>query len=259
MDNVKIVFFDMDGTLVDPATRLISDKTFETLRALHRRGYLVCIATGRPTASLPDFGDLHIDAFITFNGSLCYAGDKILHSSPFSREDVKQVLENAATLGRPVSVATRSRLAANGIDKDLSDYYGVVNRVLTVAEDFDHAVQEDIYQIMLGAYPEEYDVIVRNTKAVKLALSWERAVDVIPSYSGKGASISKILDHFALDASQAMAFGDSYNDIEMLQYVGKGIAMGNAPEAVKEIADDVCGHVSKEGIYFYCLEHGMLG
>ena len=55
-----------------------------------------------------------------------------------------------------------------------------------------------------------------------------------------------------------MAFGDSYNDIEMLQAVGTGVAMGNAPAQLKEIADDVCGRVSEDGIYRYCIEHGLI-
>ena len=55
-----------------------------------------------------------------------------------------------------------------------------------------------------------------------------------------------------------MAFGDGYNDQEMLQVVGTGVAMGNAPEPLKEIADDVCGPVSEDGIYHYCIRHGLI-
>ena len=55
-----------------------------------------------------------------------------------------------------------------------------------------------------------------------------------------------------------MAFGDGNNDIEMLKSVGHGVAMANASEEVKAIADDVCGDVAEDGIYYYCLEHGMI-
>ena len=99
---------------------------------------------------------------------------------------------------------------------------------------------------------------MQGVTGVKLAVSWERAADVIPIFSGKGTSIEKVLRHFHLDASQAMAFGDSYNDIEMLQAVGTGVAMGNAADRLKEIADDICGHVSEDGIYHYCLQHGLI-
>lgn len=258
MNTIKMIFFDVDGTLIDPATGQISAKTHEALKKLHENGFLLCVATGRPTASLPDFGDLHLDAFCAFNGSLCYTEEEIIHSTPISPEDVKQVLNNAAAIGRPVSVAVRDRLAANGMDKDLADYYGLAGLKLTVAEDFRQAAQEPVYQIMIGCRESDHRPIVQGTTGVKIAVSWDRAVDVIPVSSGKGKAIANILAHFHLDASQAMAFGDSYNDIEMLQTVGKGVAMGNAPEQLKCVADEVCGPVSQDGIFYYCTQNGLI-
>lgn len=258
MDPIKIIFFDVDGTLVDPATGCIPEKTYEALRRLREKGILLCVATGRAPAALPDFDGFAFDGFCTFNGSLCYAGDRVIHSNPIPAEDVAQVLENAAAIGRPVSVATRSRLAANGIDEDLRDYYRLAKLTLTVAEDFETACREDVYQIMLGCREEDHDAVCRGAEGVKIAVSWDRAVDVIPTSSGKGASIGKMLEYFGLDAAQAMAFGDSYNDMDMLQAVGNGVAMGNAPDKLKAIADDVCGPVSRDGIYHYCAARGLI-
>lgn len=258
MHPTKIIFFDIDGTLVDSATGCIPDKTYEALRRLRENGILLCIATGRSPYVIPDFGDFQFDAYCTFNGSLCYTENKVIHSTPLSPADVEKVLENATAIGRPVSVATRDRMAANGIDKDLTDYYLLANLTLTVADDFDSVRHGNVYQMMLGCRPSDHKAILQGTTGVKIAVSWERAADVIPASSGKGTSIAKILKHFNLDASQAMAFGDGYNDMEMLQVVGTGIAMGNAPAPLKEIADDVCGHVSEDGIYHYCLDHGLI-
>ncbi len=112
--------------------------------------------------------------------------------------------------------------------------------------------------MMLGCRQTDHDTILKGTTDAKIAVSWERAVDVIPASSGKGLSVAKILQYFNLDASQAMAFGDSYNDIEMLQAVGTGVAMGNAAEGLKKIADAICGSVSEDGIYYYCVENGLI-
>ena len=258
MSSVKIIFFDIDGTLLDPATGRISPKTEEALDRLKEKGILRCVVTGRPPASLPDFGDLHFDAMATFNGSYCCTDSQVIYSNPIDRADVTQVLANVAALGRPVSIALRHRLAANGYDRDLADYYRVAGLVLEPDGDFDEAVQEDIYQIMMGCRPEDYPALIQGTKSVKLAISWERAADVIPQSGGKGSAIRHILAYYGLDASQAMAFGDHHNDLEMLQAVGTGIAMGNATEALKAIADDVCLSVSQDGIYHYCLEKGLI-
>ena len=83
-------------------------------------------------------------------------------------------------------------------------------------------------------------------------------MDVIPATGGKGVSIQKMLNYFQLDASQSIAFGDSYNDMDMLRTVGTGVAMGNAPDPLKEIADYVCDPVEHDGIYYFCREHGLI-
>ena len=258
MNPIKIIFFDIDGTLVDHATGRISDKTHEVLRRLQEKGILLCIATGRSPVVIPNFGTFRFDAFCTFNGSLCYTENETIHSNSLSPKDVAKVLKNAASIGRPVSVATRDRMAANGIDEDLTDYYLLADLTLTVADDFDAVCQREVYQMMLGCRQTDHNTILKGTTDAKIAVSWERAVDVIPASSGKGLSVAKILQYFNLDASQAMAFGDSYNDIEMLQAVGTGVAMGNAAEGLKKIADAICGSVSEDGIYYYCVENGLI-
>lgn len=258
MADVKIIFYDIDGTLVDPATRCISDATVQTIEKLRKRGILQCIVTGRPRASLPDFGSLRFDAMATFNGSFCYTDKDVIYSNPIDPADVKILLQNAAKLGRPVSVAVKDRLAANGWDQDLSDYYLLSKLTLTVAEDFEDACKESIYQIMLGCREADHPAIIRGTSNVQLAISWDRAVDVIPKSGGKGVAIRRILDYFGLDPSEALAFGDGQNDMEALQAVGTGVAMGNAAPELKAVADEICDPVSQDGIYRYCLARGLI-
>ena len=258
MDSVKILFFDIDGTLVDPANGKIPASTREALTRLHQKGILLCIATGRPTASLPDLRGLHFDAFCTFNGSLCYTPEEVIHSHPIDPEDVQRVVENAAALGRPVSAAVKDRLVANGWDEDLAGYYQLAGLTLTVSDDFDAACRESVYQIMLGCREADHPAVIQGTKKADITFSWDRAADVIPAGSGKAQAIRKILSYFRLDASQALAFGDGYNDLEMLQTVGIGVAMGNASERLKAVADRICEPVSEDGIYRFCVEQGLI-
>lgn len=258
MNPVKIIFFDIDGTLVNPRTGQVSENTIFTLGRLQEQGVIICISTGRAPSEVPNFDPIKFDAFCTYNGSLCYTGSKVLHSNPIAPQDVARVIRNATGIGRPVSVATRHRLAANGLDPDLADYYRLAQLELTVAPDFDTACQEDVYQILIGCRKDEHAALIKGVNGVKIAISWDRAVDVIPSNSGKGTAIAKVLSYFGIDASQAMAFGDSQNDLEMLKAVGLGVAMGNATAEVKAVADDVCGPVYEDGIYHYCLSHVLI-
>lgn len=258
MKKIKIAFFDIDGTLIDLNTKKISEKMLETLVRLQEKGVILCLATGRSPMVLPRFKGVAFDAFLTFNGSYCYNFERTIFSNPIPSETVKQLLQNAAEIGRPVSIATKDRLAANGADQDLIDYFAIANLKVEAADDFDMVLQEDIYQIMMGCREPEYEQMMKDIRHAKIAAWWDRAVDIIPADGGKGKAIEKILEYYKLDPSEAIAFGDGNNDIEMLQSVGTGVAMANGSEQLKAVADDVCGHVAEDGIYYYCLEHGLM-
>ena len=258
MENIKIIFFDIDGTLLEIGKPHLSEKTREALCRLWERGIKLCIATGRSPTELPRFEGVQFDAWVTFNGSLCYTEKEIIFSNPIPKGDVERIIRNAGSIGRPVSVATRDGLYANGVDRDLADYYAIVHLKLEPAPDFADALKEDIYQLMLGCRAPEYASVLQDVEGAKIAAWWDRAADIIPSNGGKGVSVGKILEYFGLTPSQALAFGDGNNDLEMLQSVGTGVAMGNASEELKAVATAVCGSVAEDGIYHYCLEQGLI-
>ena len=156
MPQTKIVFFDIDGTLIDMQAKKITPKMLETLHRLQDRGIKICIATGRSPMVLPKIDGVAFDAYLTFNGSLCYDRKGVIFSNPIPHKDVVRFIQNAAALGRPVCVSTRDRLAANGTDTDLTDYFFIANEPVPVADDFDAVCAEDIYQLMLGCRPKDY-------------------------------------------------------------------------------------------------------
>lgn len=258
MNEVKIIFFDIDGTMIDMQKKVISEKMLETLRRLQNKGIKICMATGRGPVTLPRFEEIEFDAYLTFNGSYCYSGSDMIFSNPIPKADVRRIIENAAAIGRPVSLATKNRLAANGKDQDLIEYYGVIKLGVDTPDDFDAVADSEVYQIMSGGRKEEYNALLRNVSGARITAWWHRAVDIIPAVGGKGVGVGKILEYFGFDRAQALAFGDGNNDIEMLEAVGRGVAMENASEELKAVADEVCGHVAEDGIYHYCLENGLI-
>ena len=260
MGKIKIVFFDVDGTLLKFETLKLSEKTEEVLHRLQANGIKICVATGRPPVALPKFEGIEFDAYLTFNGSYCYTREgEVIFSNPIPKEDVKLLLRNADNLGKPVSIAVKSRITSNGTSPDLEEYYSFASQTLEISNDFYDLVENDeVFQVILACREPEYTDVLKDVKGAKITGWWEKAVDIIPVDGGKGRGIEKILEHFGFDKSEAMAFGDGGNDIEMLQTVGTGVAMGNASDKVKAIADDVCGDVAEDGVYHYCADHGLI-
>lgn len=257
MGKLKIAFFDIDGTLIDMKTKRMSQKVEEALIRLKENNVLLCLATGRAPNSIPQFENIEFDAFLTFNGSYCYTKRDIILKNTISANDVQQIIENASTINRPVSIASAVRTGANGKDQDLIDYFLISNQQVEVLEDFNALAAEDIYQIMLGCRTDEYEKILENVDGAKITAWWTRAADIIPANGGKGIGVQKILEYYNLEKDTAIAFGDGTNDIDMLELVGTGVAMGNATDDVKAVADAVCGRVDEDGIYSYCLEKNL--
>ena len=256
---IRIAFFDIDGTLLDFGSKSMTPRMEETLSRLHDAGVLLCIATGRAPLTLPLFAHSGFDLWMTFNGSYCFSKDEEIFSNPLPKEAIMRVVRNAASIGRPVSLATKDRFAANGLDSDLLDYYGISGFRLEVADDLMDIIESnDVYQLMMGCYPSEYDAVMDGVEGARIAAWWDRAVDIIPSDGGKGRALLHVLERYGIDPEEAIAFGDGDNDIEMLQAAGTGIAMGNASDALRASADDVCGTAADDGIYHYCHSHGLI-
>lgn len=259
MKKIKIIFFDIDGTLIDMKKKVISDKMLATLQALKKQNIKLCLATGRGPSALPQFAGVDFDAFLTFNGSYCFRPAEAIHAHPIPVGDIQQIIENAQALQRPLAIATKEKIIANGKEPDLIEYFDFAHQQVIVSDRFTATVaNEAIYQVMMGARQQEYAQILAGTTDAKITAWWDRAVDIIPATSGKGIGIQKILAYYQLTPEQALAFGDGNNDIEMLKTVGWGLAMGNASEELKAVADEVIGGVDVDGIYHYCLRQGLI-
>ena len=258
--DIKIAFFDVDGTLVDMEKKVITPAMIETLKHLKENGIILCMATGRGPYLVPSFPGIDFDVFLSYNSSYFYTKDEVIFSNPIPKEDVKAIVENASEIHRPVFLAGVEGGGANGCDKDLADYFAIAKSKVNVLDnfDFEKLMDKKVYQMMVGCYKEEYADILKDVDGARITAWWTRAADITPANGNKGVGVRKILDYYHLDKENAIAFGDGTNDIEMLEAVGTGVAMGNATDDVKAVADAICGHVAEDGIYHYCKEQGLI-
>ncbi len=127
MKDIKIIFFDIDGTLIAMDQDTISEKTLEALKRLQEKGVKLCLATGRGPMLVPHFEGVEFDAFLTYNGSYCYDHSGTLYSNCIPLKDIERIIKNADKMGKPVALATKDRMAANGKDQERIDYYAFGN------------------------------------------------------------------------------------------------------------------------------------
>lgn len=255
---IRIAFFDIDGTLLPLGKKELSPRTRYALQQLQKNGILLCMATGRSYVSIPHFEGIEFDVFLTFNGSYVRNKEGVIRKNPLDRKDARRILKNLKNMNRAAAISNEDLVVTNGTDKELAKYFAFGNAELVIAENFEELCKKDIYQIMCSCTKEEYDQILRGTGQTEITAWWEKAADIIPSNGGKGRAVQEVLEYYHFERGEAIAFGDGKNDITMLEKVGTGIAMGNAPDEVKKKADAICKSVDEDGVYFYCLENKLI-
>ncbi|MGE7217183.1 Cof-type HAD-IIB family hydrolase [Priestia koreensis] len=249
----KIAFFDVDGTLTDYKTGLISSETKQAIRALKEKGIEVVAATGRPLSMCEELKKLGIETFITANGGYVKHGEIIIHKVPMRSEVVKEVVAYAASKQHGLSFYTED-FAMNGVQNDT--ILSALGETLSLAEypRNTFTLEEEVYLLCLFADKEAVLDYERKFPQLTFRRWHPYIVNVLDEDVSKSLAIKKVLQHFGFTPSQAIAFGDGDNDIDMLQLAGFGVAMGNGSEQLKEAADFVTKTSEENGIPF-ALKH----
>jgi Cof subfamily protein (haloacid dehalogenase superfamily) len=246
---IKVVFFDIDGTLLH--NKQVPDSTRRGIELLQEAGILPVLCTGRSEYEVePLRQDLGIDYAITCNGAhIGYKGETI-HGTPFPRELLTHWWEQARTRdGHTLLLYGAQNMF---ISRDNCPYFLQARQEIGFLEPLKPVtVQEipDIYQCILFCEQEEDLPYLEDRSHLVSLHRWRTwAVDLNPQGVNKSVGIDKLLNHLGVAREATAAFGDGKNDIEMIQFVGRGIAMGNACPELLSCAPYVTRHIGEDGI-----------
>ena len=255
----KIVFFDIDDTLRVKKTGYIPESIKAVFKGVKEKGILTGIATGRGYYGVvEDIRDLEPDYFVTINGTYVInrKGEEI-YNQPLAREVTEAFVAWCKEIGiawgfagkdKPV-VSERSDL----IDDAMKPVYGLCD----VEPDFH--LSNDVYHMWTFAENDgELELPEELATHVRLVPWHEHSSDVVANGISKASGVEHVLEHENLKPVNAMMFGDGPNDMEIFDYVGLKVAMGNATPELKEKADYVTGTVEEDGIFNALEELGLV-
>ncbi|WP_431808681.1 Cof-type HAD-IIB family hydrolase [Lysinibacillus sphaericus] len=244
----KIVFFDVDGTLINYEDGCIESSTKNALHTLKNKGIRLVAATGRPLSMCQDLHKLGIDTFITANGAYVRHGDQIIYASPIAQTIVQSVKAFANDHQNSLSFFTE-QLSMNSVQHPAT--LKAMNETLSLRQYppvNKNILNEQVYLMCL--YVNEQVEKKYRTQFPNLKFErWHPMItNVLQEDVSKAIAVEAVLSYFNLHPKDAIAFGDGDNDIDMLKQVGYGIAMGNGSVALKNIADEVTMASNKGGI-----------
>ena len=274
----KIIFLDVDGTLVDYENNL-PDSAVEAIQRARENGHRVYICTGRSKAEVyPPLWDIGLDGMIGGNG--CYVedhGQTVMHQM-VPPELCRQVVDWLHQRGLEFYLECNSGLYASenfetaALDsiQRYSKRKGASGPV-TVRSVFPDMIfggelyREDLNKVsfLLSSYQDYLDAKAAfpELKAGTWGGKDEEALfgDLGVKDIDKAVAVRALVDHLGADIKDTIAFGDAKVDIPMLECCGYGVAMGNGGAEIRAAADLVAGAVEDDGLYQAFEQLGLLG
>jgi Cof subfamily protein (haloacid dehalogenase superfamily) len=246
---IKAIFLDIDGTMVSFNSHCVPENTRKVLRDARKRGVKVFVATGRHRSDINNLGDLEFDGYITLNGGFCFVGDIVIFKKPVPSEDVEAFIRYGEEVEHvPCFFVEAERVSADMENEYVTAMMKLVKfepRPIVPAREF---INKEIFQ-MTAFFPVEREAEIMKLLPGCTATRWYPTfTDIVARGVDKSVGLEKIGAYFGFGVDEMMAFGDGGNDISMIEYAGKGVAMGNAGEEVKRVADYVTTSVDDDGV-----------
>lgn len=262
-DDIQLLVLDIDGTIAGESNQ-IREPVKQAIKAVQAKGVKVAIATGRMYCSALRFHqDIGSDLpLLAYQGALIKdpATEKIIRHLPISKEMALRLLDyfEQPELRSLLSVHfyINDRLYVREITRETKIYAERSNIEAIAVGDLRNALTSEPTKVL--ALSDDTDVIERLMGTLRqqytpaelyLTTSVATFFEATNPWVNKGTAVRYLAEEIlGLQASNVMAVGDNFNDVEMLEYAGIGVAMGNGPAEVQAIAHWVAPSVEEDGV-----------
>lgn len=275
---IKVIIMDVDGTLFNNE-KTISPKIKEALLKAQEAGSILVLASGRPTTGLYDIAkdldmEKHHGLLVSYNGSKvtdCETGE-VLFNEAMTPEEAKSVLAHLKKFDRVRPMIDKGEyMYVNNVYDNIIQFNGGPFNVieyesrggkfkLCEVDDFETFVDFPVNKILTTSDPEYLQEHYKEMmEPFKDTLSCMFTGDFYFEFTAKGIDKAKALDTVLIPRGytqeEMIAFGDGHNDASMVKYAGTGVAMENAVQDLKDLADEVTLSNNDDGIAVSLYKH----
>jgi Cof subfamily protein (haloacid dehalogenase superfamily) len=250
-DKPALVALDIDGTVIDYAERM-TPEVHAAVRRVVEAGVPVVLATGRSVhgitpiierLGLPRGHAVASNGAVTFS----YPPVEVVEAVTFdARDAVYAVLEHVPDALVAVEVVGRGYRTSGAFPPD-----EITGEMWT--EPVDSLVAEPVTRVIIRdpeASEEEFLALAQRLglHGINYAVGWTAWLDLAPAGVSKASALASLVASLGIPSEQVLAIGDGRNDGEMLEWAGRGVAMGDAPAEIRALADAVTGSVGENGL-----------
>jgi Cof subfamily protein (haloacid dehalogenase superfamily) len=265
----KFIALDIDGTLAN-SEKKISDRNKATLAKAAAQGAHIALVSGRPTPGiLPTAKAIDMDQIggfiLSFNGAkiINYTTGEVLYQNVLSAADVAAICAEAAALGVATITYSDEALYSTSAQNQYVQKEAFINQMPVVeVPDLAAATTFETPKCLLVDHPEKLVQVEKHMKEKFPNLSIYRSepyfLEIVPLGVDKAFSLGLLLEKYGCTAQNLMACGDGFNDLSMVRYAGMGVAMQNAQQVVKEVANYVSPYTNDEDAVALAIEKFVL-
>ena len=264
---MKLIFLDIDGTLTEPGSNVPPESALDAIRKSQAAGNLVFLCTGRNYAMLEPLLKYGFDGMVASAGGYVTVKDEVLFDCPMPQEEFNTAMKALHDNG--VFCTVEAKNATYG-DENLGEFLSESDGDNSEIERWRRALSESlnirpmkeydgapVYKIVIMCRTAEqlqpakdlledrYDFVIQEIKEHGSCQNGE----LINRSFDKGKGILRIAEHLNVPIEDVYGFGDSMNDLTMIETVGTSVCMANGAEALKKRSDLVVPSVSEDGLY----------
>ncbi len=271
----KLIFLDIDGTLTPAGSNIPPASALDAVRQARAQGHLVFLCTGRNPAMLAPVLALGFDGAVAGAGGYVFAGDEVLFDCPMTKEQLDLGMKLLKENGVFRTIEARD---ATWGDEDLGDFLSQAGDGNSELVRWRKALAEQLNILPMSAYDgrpvykivfmcrtmqqlaparaaleEDFNFVVQDVAAHQ-CLNGE----LINRKFDKGRGVRIVAERFGIPIEDTIGFGDSMNDLEMIETVGYSVCMENGSPLLKAKSDLVCPAVEQDGLAWAFEKLGLI-
>lgn len=256
---IKIVFFDIDDTLRLKETGYIPDTIQQVFKSLKERGILTGIASGRTRYGLvPEIKALAPDFYAMINGSYVEdAKGQLIHDNAIPNDLVQATIDWAKSVGIEFGLLGSHTGTLSARTERISQVIDLIYEGLEINPTLHK--EQPIYQLLTfekdGKEVELPPSLQQDLRSVR----WDAiSSDILLKEASKAAGVAKVVEKLGFKPENVLVFGDGLNDIELFDYAGISIAMGESHPELQKHADFITKKLEDDGIFYALEELGLV-
>jgi Cof subfamily protein (haloacid dehalogenase superfamily) len=258
--NKKLIFFDIDNTLIDHFNGgIVPKSTIDALFKLRANNHIVGIATGKGPQYIKRFlPEFAFNTFVSLNGNYVVLEDELIFSDSFESEEIKKFIDYCIINDYPLMCGDLDGTKTIWKDNEkIKNYYNYFNASYPkIIEDY--LSLGSIHQMSVMVNPLEEAKVIKDFPNFTYARMNDYGINVNPPGGGKEKGLKEILAKTSYTIDDLVVFGDGLNDTGMFKLAQTSVALGNAADDLKTLASYISTPVYDDGVYKACLELDLI-